>query len=272
MEFLVLWLIGIAIVIGTRIGLNILTRETEVINENSRITQVLMHILVIICIVLVGGLAVGGVIGGWFINPNNLTEPKEDIGFFVVGVIMYSILGAALTYLVGFLVLGLYKFNGALSHICFAVVFIISILGWTGAIYHYNLNIEINTETVVEQTQERELIYFCNIPVQEISGTVSGSSVLGNGKVSGKIDTTDKLPYWYLNKKGEGVYGSSPAKNSKMVFDLEEGESPYLEIVKYASQTITINHNNGKETSSIDKNWTTYYFHVPEELMQYNLE
>ena len=120
------------------------------------------------------------------------------------------------------------------------------------------------------EKQERQLLYFCNIPVQEISGTISGSSFVGTGSVSGEITTTENLPYWYLNQKGEGVYDSVSAKSSKIVF-IEDNKLPYVEIISYATQTITINHRNGTEKIATDKTWTEHVFYLPKEIRQYKL-
>lgn len=92
-----------------------------------------------------------------------------------------------------------------LQQIIFIIVFIFSIIGCSFPICKYNLNIEKTTITILESTEGRQLLYFCNIPVQEISGGVSGSFHFGSGNVSGDIATSDKLPYWYLNENGDGI-------------------------------------------------------------------
>ena len=48
------------------------------------------------------------------------------------------------------------------------------------------------TQTVVESEERRELLYFCNIPVQNTSGTISRSR--------GTIQTTDNLTYKIISK------------------------------------------------------------------------
>ena len=269
MEFWVLWFIGVVFVIGTRIAINKLSRNVDVYNNN-KIVQIVIHLLVIICIVLVGGIVVAKWIGNFAnVDISSCTITHNVIGISIVSIL--TIIGAVLTYVVGFFVLGLYHFDDKRwLQICFVVVFVFSIIGWSIPICNYNRNIERTTETIVEQKQERQLLYFCNIPVQEISGTISGSSFIGTGSVSGEITTTENLPYWYLNQNGEGIYDSVSTTSSKIVF-IEDNESPYVEVISYATQTITINNNNGTEKIATDKTWTEYVFYLPKAIMQYNL-
>lgn len=264
MEFWVLWFIGIAITIGTRIAINVLTGDDEFHNSyyieaRSKPTQVIMNILAIICIILVGGIANGKWLGNF--------AGEERIWVYILA----AIIPAFLTYTVGFMVLGLYHFSNTISQIIFIVVFIISIIGWTIPICNYNRNIETITETTITSTQERKLLYFCNIPVQKISGEISGSSVLGTGGISGSISTSDELSYWYANESNEGKYGSVKASDSKILFISDE-EKPYLEIISYSTYTKTINHNNGREDTRTDKEWKEYIFYLPEVIMQYSLD
>lgn len=249
----------LGITIGTRITINELTKYDGDIESRSKPVQVIMNLLAIICIILVGGIANGKWLG-------NLANEENRIWVYI----LWAIIPALATYFVGYLVLGLYHFPRLFSQICFIVVFIISIIGWTIPICNYNRNIEKITETVITSTQERKLLYFCNIPVQEISGNIFGSSFLENGSISGSISTSDELSYWYANENNEGKYGSVSASSSKIVFISNE-EKPYLEIITYNTYTKTINHNNGREFNTIGKKWTEYVFYLPEAIMQYSL-
>lgn len=260
-----LWWIGIAITIATKIAITYLSwyyfNELE---KSKKSTQILMHLLVIICINLVGGIAVAKFLGFLVACGNGFWD-----------CILGAIIPAVLTFIVGFFVLELYRFNRITSLICFIVVFIFSIIGWTIPISQHSIeyyqNIETTTETIVVQDQKRQLLYFCNIPVQEISGSVSGSSSFGFGSVSGKISTSNELTYWYANENGEGKYDSALASNSTIVF-IEDGENPYVEIITYRNQTQTINHNNGEESTKINDEWSKYIFYLPEAVMQYPLD
>lgn len=263
MEFWVLWFIGIGITIVTRIAINVLCKvndDRSVSNDicNKSIpTQIIMHILAILCIVLVGGIAVAKFLGMFYDMP-------------IWGFILLAIIPAMLTYVVEYLILGLEHFGSGFSKMLFVIVFIISIIGWTIPICNYNRNIEATTETTTV-TQERQLLYFCNIPVQEISGKISGSSFLGTGNISGSISTSNELSYWYANENNEGIYGSAAANSSKIVF-INDEETPRLEIISYCTYTKTINHNNGVENTTTDKEWKEYIFYLPEAIMQYPLE
>jgi len=268
MGFWIIWCVGIVITIGTRIAINVLTQDGYDIYSRSKPVQFLMHILAIICIAIVGGIAVAKWIG-IFTNVGNPFQGVEEILAFILVIIM-TIAGAALTYIVGTGILGLYHFNKTSSQTCFLVVFIISIIAWSIPICQYNRNIETITENVVTQKQQNQLIYFCNIPVQKVSGDISGSAILGSGGVSGDISTCDELPYWYLNENGEGIYNSALATSSKMVF-IEEDKIPYVEVIDYCKQTRTTNNNNGKEEIKVEKEWVEYYFYLHKSIIQFTL-
>lgn len=257
MAFMVLWFIGFAISIVTRIAINKLTGfgfDYYYIEEcSSKHVSVIMNLLVIICIILAGGITNGIWIG------NFVYKDIVDI--------LPIIFLTSLIYVFGFLVLGLYKFSNKLSQVCFIAVFIISTIAWTIPIRNYNRNIETITETVITSTQERKLLYFCNIPVQDISGKISGSFVRGTGSISGSISTLDELSYWYANENNEGEYDSALASNSKIVFISDE-EKPYVEIISYSDYTKTINHNNGRKDTTKNKEWEEFIFYLPEAIMQ----
>mgnify|MGYP006070971935 FL=1 len=261
MEFWVLWFIGIGITIGTRIAIYLLISSHSYysIEERSKRMQVIMNLLAIICIILVGGIANGK----WL-------SIFPDVEMRIWYYILVAIVPAFFTYFVGYFVLGLYYFSSKISQVIFIVVFIISIIGWTIPICNYNRNIETITETIITSTQERKLLYFCNIPVQEISGNIYGHSVLGSGNISGSISTLDELSYWYANENNEGKYDTAEVSSSKIVFISDE-EKPYIEIISYSTYTKTINHNNGREDTRPDKVWEEYIFYLPEAIMQYEL-
>ena len=257
MVFWVIWFIGIGITIVTRILISVLVMNEEEIYDRTKLLQFVIHILVMICICLVGGIANAK----WLGSLQNIK---------VGGYILFGIIPACLTYFVGYWVLGLYHFDWCISQVIFVLTFMISIAGWFFPINEYNQNIEVVNEVVEVQKQERKLLYFCNIPVQEISGEVYGSTIFGSGGVSGDITTTENLPYWYLNENGEGIYDSVSANTSKLIF-INDKEVPCLQIIDYCMKKVTINHNNGKKKSVDDKTWTEYHFYVPQEVMEYNL-
>lgn len=51
MEFWIVWLIGIVVVIATRIAINICQRDTYTY-EKSKIARIIINLLIIICIVI----------------------------------------------------------------------------------------------------------------------------------------------------------------------------------------------------------------------------
>lgn len=272
MIFWILWGIGLVITFVTRAkitkSLKPFTKETEErwknstkpnVSQTSKKTQILLHLLVIICIVLVGGIAVAKFLGTF--------EKGQLFAQCVCGII-----AAMLTYFVGYEVLGLYRFDSGKSQICFAVVFIISIFVWLFPIKSYNTNVEtIKNYQTIEWTESRELVYFCGLPVQNISGEISGSSGIISGSISGNIDTTHELTYWYVGQNGSAEFGIAEAKNSEINF-IEEGETPYVELIGYQRyESMIIDHNINLESGSYPYNWTQYIFHVPKTVMQSQL-
>lgn len=251
------WFVGIAITIITRIGINRLSYEKKEHfvwdNEDARF---LMHIPVFICISLVGGIVVAKFLCSYVANPN--------IKSHIVGMVF----AGGLTYYVGWWILGLNHFEKSSSQICFVVVFIISVVCWTAQINNYNENIEKTTEIVTTSTVERKLLYFNNIPVQNVSGHIEGSSNIFVGSVSGNVKTTDEIPYWYIDKEGNGKYGKAPAASSTLNI-ASENDSPYLKITSYSKQEKTTNHNTGEEHVEVLTTWKEYIFYLPEEVMQY---
>lgn len=264
MEFWVLFAIGMVITIGTRIAIYYIT-DYDDIDEYNIIVKILLHIFVSICVSLVGGILVGKWIGMIdFSEVKSFWEWAIIIPFFIC-------LPVCLTYFVGSWIMNFEAFN-CHSVICFVLVYIISVVGWSISISNYNRNIERNTENIINEKQERKLLYFCNVPVQKVSGNVKGSSTLGIGKVDGKVTTADELTYWYLNNDGNGISDTALTANSIIDF-IEEGEniSPYVELIEYCDKTTTINHNNGKISVEKKNIWTKYIFHFPKTIMQYNL-
>lgn len=268
--FWILWGIGWLFVIGTRILLNIVNAdyhgeyEYNYLDKKPRGVKSLIFALMGICIVLVGGIANGLWLG-------SLVKSEKGLWLNVGVALFFGAIPALLTYIVGFFVLGLYHIESELIHGVFIFIFITSIVCWTIPIMKYNENIHIKEQTSISSTTEYDLYYFCNIPVQEVSGYVDGKpSIIGSGQITGEISTTDKLPYWYDNGNGEGLYNSVDANEAKIKF-IEDGQKPYVKITTYYNQKVKVNDNNGK-TSVLEEWWTTVYeFYLPKEVMQYNI-
>lgn len=264
MEFWTIWFIGIAITIVTRIAITILGSNVNIYNNKA--VKIIINLLIVICISIVGGIIVGKWIGnfafsGW--SSFSMSGFVFEISFMIIT----TIIGAIITYLAGYFILGLYHFY---DQTLYVIVFIASIICWSIPIWHYNQNIEYLNQTVIVSQEERQLLYFCNIPVQNVSGEISGSFILGAGNVSGEITTSNTLPYWYSNQNNEAIFDSASATDSKIIF-IDDDEAPYIEIIVYSDQTVSKNHNNGTEKISVSKTWTKYNFYLPDSIMQYNL-
>lgn len=177
-----------------------------------------------------------------------------------------------ITYGVGYLIVGLCKIEERILNVCFAIILIIATVGWTFLFYNENKikdeNTEIVTETKVE-TEERRLISFCKLPVQNVSGSIEGSSQLGTGNVSGIIETIDELPYWYLDESGEGNYDVAPATNSKLIFFEDNTTIPHLEIITSITWKKYIYHYNGTEWTEMVGETTEYRFYLPATMKSF---
>lgn len=259
-----IWLIGLAITIVTSI----------LIHTKTKIHKFFVDILVITDIALVGGIAEGWAIAFFFITPYAANDAPELPVFLAV---VLCLLTSALIWIVGAPVLGIFKKNQFRTFEigAFILAFIIASVCWAQPFINYFNNFEDINETVVVGEKEYQLLYFCNIPVQQVSGSisgdVSGSILWVDGEISGSISTSEELPYWYLNGNGDGKYNSVPT-NSSMIRFIEESEKPYVEVITYRKQTRTVNHNNGEETTVTESEWKEYIFYLPQAIMQYPLE
>ena len=227
---------------------------------------VVLHLLVMFCIFTIGGI----IDAMWVSNflplecwsEFNFAEKALTVLFFafVIGI------PVCLTFVVGSLVLGFEKFTEEWSILIFVITFIFSICFWCNYINKYDANIETTTE-VVETQEERELIFFYEIPVQQVAGSVSGSSTIFSGSVSGDIFTVDSVPYVYLNSEGNGSWDYAPAKDSEIIF-ITEKEAPKIVIVTTTEKTIKVDHNVNESTVTDTKSWVKYYFYLPKSVLQ----
>lgn len=255
----VLWIIWcIGLLVSMFVG-------TEIRKPNPKISEKQSMVLITLCIIVTGGIIVGKwagmLLGGSF---------DYTIGDYMF-ILFFVLVGMLITYIVGSAIIGLNEFVERWQQVYFIVIFILSVIAWTIPITNYNKNIEIVKRNEVVSTTENQLVYFCNIPVQNISGEISGSSLIGTGNIRGSITTSDMIPYWYLDESGAAYYNSVIAQNSKIEF-IEEDEKPYVKILSYQTQNVKLNHNNGKETIEVEAEWIQYVFYLPESIMQYNLK
>lgn len=254
MGFWKIWFIGLAITIFTSV----------LIHEKVKINRILIDMLVVVSIVIVGGIAEGWVIAC-----------GEDCG--TTSDIIFEVLTSCLIWLVGAPILGIFKKKQfrIWEIISFILVYIVASVFWSRPFINYYSNIEDINETIVVNEQENKLLYFCNIPVQKVSGSilgdVSGSMLRVDGEISGSIFTVEELQYWYLNENGDIEYNSVSTNSSKIRL-IEESEKPYVKVITYRKQTRTVNHNNNEETTLTESEWKEYIFYLPEAIMQYPLD
>lgn len=261
MKFWIFLALGAVCVIITRIIIH--SNGITKISELKPSKQLLAIIFALLAVSLVGGIIVGDFVA------TTLFEDTEDmlaIDYVFFGIV--SIVGACFTYLIGSGVLGLYYFDKKAYQIYFLVLFIVSIFLWCSEIVKYDNNIVTNTETIVVSEAKRELIQFEGIYIQKVSNPNDNNSKNKDSKNSEKdLTGDDKVSYWYINKSGKGQYNSVSAKSSKIEF-IKDDETPYIKVVKKCKQSVTINNNNGKETTEKEKEWDEYYFYVPESIFK----
>ena len=257
-----MWILGIFAV-----GMVLSNFTSSLIIKKAKINKVFIDILVATDIAIVGGIAEGYTIYIAFVELH-----EKALLFSILVFLGMSILICAVA--IGLCIIDKDRFK-LLEIITFILVFIIASVCWAQLITNYCNNIEEIDETVVIDEQENQLLYFCNIPVQQLSGSISGnlsgSALWAGGNISGSISTLEELQYWYLNGNGEGEYESAPTNSSKIRF-IEENEQTYVKVITYRNQIRTVNHNNGEETTVIQSEWQEYIFYLPQAIMQYPLE
>lgn len=222
----------------------------------------ILHLLVMFCISTVGGITDAQWITSVPIWSNCEGYTTIEYVLNVMASLLLYVLPMFLTFVVGYFVMGLVKFEWDYSHLIFFLTFVISVFGWCSYINDYNTNIEYTTE-VTQETEERELVFFYEIPMQEVSGSISGSSK----SISGEIFTVDTVPYVYLNENGNGEWDSAPAEDSEIIF-ITEAEKPKIVIVTNISKEIKTDHNDGSSSVTDESYWTQYYFYLPRNVIE----
>ena len=265
-----LFLIGWVFVIITRVILGVSNGdyykdETNTLEKKSYFLQIVVHILMIISIIMVGGIFVGLFLGSWILNLN--------FQFIIVKIFLAIILGiiiGTLTYMFGYPFLGLYHIENKISQAIFIIVLIVSVIGWTIPISKYYKNVVTEEKTEIVKIEDYDLYYFCDISISNMKVEMEDSSVKEIVNTLKKILITDKVSYWYDNGKGEGLYNSVLAKDSKIIFakDIEE---PYIKIITYCDKTVKTDKNIGKEKIESQKQIIKYEFYLPESIKQYNI-
>lgn len=269
MYFWMLWGIGWIFVVLTRILLNTVCADGKELDRKPLAIRSVIQFFMIICIVLVGGIANGLLLGICCLS--GVIERTAEV--MIIVSLSCGIIPAALTYFVGYIALGLYHVRSKFMHMVFVVVFVLSIVCWTIPIdRHYN-NVVTETRTSVTSTVDKELIYFCGISTQVISEHGMKSSANGSSfikEIEGESTAFDELPYWYMNENGEVLYDSADAYNSRLVFLMEE-ETPYVRIITHTTQKVQKDNNTGKEIVIEESSWREYEFNLPAEIMRYNI-
>lgn len=262
---MILWIIwGISMVVSIFVGIE--TWKCE-----SKFSQKQLMIMVTFCTIITGGIIAGKFMGallGGSINSERITILNFTVWDYLL-VVVVTLIAMYLIFLVGSIIICFDIFDKR-QKIFLVVIFTISVIGWTIPIANYNRNVQISERTVVVNTTDQELVYFWNIPVQNVSGKIKGSSFIGIGSVNGSITTSDIIPYWYIGDDGDSYYDTSDAQYSKIKF-IGDDETPYVEITYYQNQRVTENNNNGKEKIEVELEWAKYTFYLPESMKQFNL-
>lgn len=221
-----------------------------------------LHLLVMFCISTVGGIT-----DAKWITSIPIWEMVEDFTTFdfiiaVLGSCLLYGLPMFLTFVVGYLVMGLIRFEFDISHTIFFLTFVISVFCWCNYLNDYNANIEYVTE-VSQETYERELVLFYDIPMQKVSEEIEEIAE----SESGYAFSVDEVPYVYLNAEGHGVWDLVPAEDSEIIFITEKG-APKLVVVTNISKEIKIDHNTDETSVVKEDYWNQYYFYLPRTLLK----
>ena len=235
-------------------------------NINHWINIISLHLSVMFCIA-----TVGGIIDAFWMAPLWFGIKKAEFTgieyiALTAGCVLFFILPALLTYIVGYWVMGLSNYTKKYSQVIFIVTFLVSIIFFCDYIGKYDTNVEITTETQ-PVTEERELIFFYEIPVQDISGELYGSYTRGNGEIAGEIFSKDTVTYLYFNEEGKGEWDFAPVENADITF-ITEQDKPKVVIVTNIDKEIRIDHNSGKTEVLGENSWCEYHFYLPQSLIR----
>ena len=257
MLYWILWIVGILCMVFSAILLY---------NEE----KVVYYIIAGIGIFLGFGTLAGRFIG-YYIGLN-------DIGSCVIGAIIIFVVEYGLYYWFYEEWAGIDIFHNIFSII--SIIILISgtiVFSFSGYIsghekLEYNNNIEVmEPSSGPAWSHEYELLSFNNVPVQKISGELSGemnSNIFyGEGEISGSITTTDEIAYWFINKDGKGQYHTiSPSVC--YIIPVEDNVTPYVKVVTYRETQKTIDHNIEEESVEVLSEWKVYEFYIPKSLIK----
>ena len=104
----------------------------------------------------------------------------------------------------------------------------------------YNDNFEIISSETVENVEERKLLTFYDLPVQEISGKLK--------RGTGEINTENK------------IYDTAPETETEIIF-LDKCETPYLEIISHRKAKEARNRLNGRVSVLEEEKYKEYKFY-----------
>ena len=252
MIFWIIWICGLILTVMT---FKISSRCRDKFGENELLKENIskVQLLSILSMVMFDTLTPIG-IAYMFLIRQYATSPTGILVAF------YSIIFITL----GILVIVYHKldfFYKTISRVILKSSFVISIVGWIGIFYIYDLNIEVVTETFTE-TEERELLSFNNIPIKDVSGHI--------GRFHGEITSTNEIPYWYLDvNTNDGLYDSAPPSDSRIKL-IEDDETSYLEIVTSTTVTTEYNNYNGTQRTLNEETSEEYKFYLPQSQFSNN--
>lgn len=176
---------------------------------------------------------------------------KEKLNMADIIIIMAAIASILGLYIVHELCIMLLHPYEEWKKLCLVVAIIATTISYCFA-SSYIRNIEETTETTLISKESRELLKFFDIPIQDISGSLSGGY--------GNIHTTDKISYWYLNQNDTSEYDTAPATESELIF-IEDGKQ-HVEIYTYSFKEVSLNHNNNTKKVKEERIWKEYKFYL----------
>lgn len=138
--------------------------------------------------------------------------------------------------------------------ICFEIIFVLSIAIWTMLISnYYQKNVEVIEQKVIEQTEKRKILYFCDI------------SLIEDVTISGETQVGDLLPYKYVDENGY-IYEEMALTDYSRSEPIKEGEVPYVEITSCYYYKEYEDYYTGLYWFSREHRWKEYIFHLPSNI------
>lgn len=223
--------------------------------------NVLINILFCISVIFTEGIIAGNLYYHFYMSESS-----------TLAKIACTFIPMLIMYVVHMVILGNVGIESS-KHVIYFILFIVSTFVFFGYINNYNKNVEILNETEVVDSTDLQLIAINNYIIPNVSGDISGKSIIGSGTVNGSISTSAEnvISFWYEDENNEGTFQQVDASSSKIKF-INDNEKAHVEVISYITKEVKKDHNNNKEEVLNEKEYKEYKFYIPESLRDYTLK